>query len=190
MVYSAIYRDEDMAAGHLVSQLRLLQDWEDEYGLALSIFLPDTYGSDQFFKLVPPDMIARWKGSRHDSGPDIEYGEKCIRMYGSLEIDAARKLGVFADGQDPWKADKIERHFRDRLGVSFGIGTNFTNDFGLTPNHTFEALAIVVKAVKANGLPLAKLSDNVTKAIGDPAEIKRVKKLAGYDNTYTEAVRY
>src|SRR5437870_1267799 len=82
MVYSAIYGNEDEAAQRLISQLRVLEDWEAEYALALSIFLPDTFGSDYFFsKIVPRDMYLRWKGSRHDSGPPKEYGEKRVRMY-------------------------------------------------------------------------------------------------------------
>lgn len=46
MVYSAIYRAEDETARRLVSQARVLGDWEQQYGLGLSIFLPDTFGSD------------------------------------------------------------------------------------------------------------------------------------------------
>ena len=65
MVYSAIYRQADEDAHRLSSQLRVLEDWEQEYGLALSIFLPDTFGSNYFFsEIVPPEMYIRWKGSR------------------------------------------------------------------------------------------------------------------------------
>ena len=70
MVYSAIYRREDENAQRLVSSQRVIEDWEAEYGLGLSIFLPDTYGSDYFFnKVVTPRMLQSWKGSRHDLGP-------------------------------------------------------------------------------------------------------------------------
>jgi nicotinate phosphoribosyltransferase len=174
MVYSAIHRQQDNAEGRLISGLRVLEDWEAEYGLGLSIFLPDTYGSDYFFsQIVPRDMLARWKGSRHDSGSPKEYGDKRIRMYEEAGINPRDKVIVFADSLNPQLVDELERYFRGRIQTSFGIGTNLTNDVGL------EALSIVVKAVEANGLPVVKLSDDPGKASGDPAEVERVKRLVG-----------
>ncbi len=190
MVYSAIFRKEDNAAQRLVSQIKMLEDWETEYGEGLSIFLPDTYGSDYFFNNIPVEMIARWKGSRHDSGPAMEYGDKRIPMYRDMGVDPAKKIIVFADGQDPWQADSIEKYFRGRIIPSFGIGTNFTNDLGFTSEVDLKALSIVVKVIEACGLPVCKLSDNIEKAIGNPAEIERMKQLVGYGVTYAESCRY
>ena len=47
---------------------------------------------------------------------------------------------VFSDGLDIKKAVEIANHFRGRALVSFGIGTNFTNDI---PGS--KALNIVIK---------------------------------------------
>ena len=52
------------------------------------------------------------------------------------------------------------------------------------------ALSIVMKPVTANGLPVVKLSDNIAKASGDPAEMERMKRLVGYNVTFSEACRY
>jgi nicotinate phosphoribosyltransferase len=185
MVYSAIYRKDDEKAGRLVSSVRVLEDWEAEYDLGLSVFLPDTYGSDYFFSnVVPKRMLETWKGSRHDSGPPKEYGDKVIRIYESAGIDPSTKLIVFADGLDAPLIDELERYFRGRIQTTFGIGTNLTNDLGPAP------LSIVVKPVAANGLPVAKLSDNMAKASGDPGEIDRVKRLVGYTVGFAEVCRY
>lgn len=185
MVYSAIYRDEDEKAGRLVSSEHVLEDWETEYGLGLSIFLPDTYGSDYFFsKVAPRRMLETWKGSRHDSGSPKEYGDKVIRMYEAAGIDPAAKLIVFADGLDAPLIDELERYFHGRIQTTFGIGTNLTNDLGPA------ALSIVVKPVSANGLPVVKLSDNIAKASGNPAEVDRMKRLVGYSMNFAEACRY
>jgi nicotinate phosphoribosyltransferase len=185
MVYTAIYRQVDEEAGRLVSCLRVLEDWEEEYGLGLSIFLPDTYGSDYFFsEIVPQSMLERWKGSRHDSGSPREYGDKRVRMYEAAGIDPRTKLVVFADGLDAPLVEELERHFRGRIQTTFGIGTNLTNDLGPTP------LSIVVKPVMANGLPVVKLSDNIKKATGDPAEIARMKRLIGYKVEFAASCRY
>jgi nicotinate phosphoribosyltransferase len=185
MVYSAIHRAEDESAGWLVSSRRVLEDWEAEYGMGLSIFLADTYGSDYFFaRVVPMEMLATWKGSRHDSGSPKQYGDKVIKIYEAAGIDPASKLIVFADGLDAALVLELERYFRGRIQTTFGIGTNLTNDVGPAP------LSIVVKPVEANGLPVAKLSDNFAKATGAPAEIERVKRLAGYSVRFEEACRY
>lgn len=185
MVYNAIFRDEDEKAGWLVSSRRVLEDWEAEYGMGLSVFLPDTYGSDYFFsKVVPPEMLRIWKGSRQDSGSPREYGDKVIAMYETAGIDPRSKLIVFADGLDASLAVELAHYFRGRIQTTFGIGTNLTNDLGAA------ALSIVVKPTEANGLPVAKLSDNLAKATGDAAEVERVKRLVGYTVGFEQACRY
>ncbi|HLQ79156.1 MAG TPA: nicotinate phosphoribosyltransferase, partial [Terriglobia bacterium] len=185
MVYSAIYREDDERAQRLVSSQRVLEDWEAEYGLDLSIFLPDTYGSEYFFShVVSKQMLETWKGSRHDSGPPKIYGDHRIQMYASAGIDAAGKLIIFSDGLDVPLVDELEQYFRGRIQTTFGIGTNLTNDLGFAP------LSMVVKVAAANGLPVAKLSDNIAKASGDPNEIDRMKRLTGYAATFSEPCRY
>ena len=80
--------------------------------------------------------------------------------------------------------DQLEQYFRGRIQTTFGIGTNLTNDMGFAP------LSMVVKVVAANGLPVAKLSDNIAKASGDPSEIDRMKRLTEYASNFSEACRY
>ena len=57
--------------------------------------------------------------------------------------------------------------FGDRTGVTFGWGTNLTNDLG------FQALSLVVKPDAVDGIPCVKLSDNIAKATGAREEIDR-----------------
>jgi nicotinate phosphoribosyltransferase len=45
--------------------------------------------------------------------------------------------------------------------VGFGIGTHLSNDVGLTP------LNVVMKLVRCNGQPVAKLSDSPGKTLCD-----------------------
>ena len=152
--------------------------------ISLSL-LPDTYGSEYFFShVVSKHMLETWKGSRHDSEPPKAYGDRQIQMYESAGIDAKGKLIVFSDGLDVPLMDKLEQYFRGRIQTTFGIGTNLTNDMGFAP------LSMVVKVTAANGLPVAKLSDNIAKASGDPNEIDRMKRLTGYAANFSEACRY
>ncbi|MEK9776195.1 MAG: nicotinate phosphoribosyltransferase, partial [Quisquiliibacterium sp.] len=60
----------------------------------------------------------------------------------------------------PLMIELFER-FRGRAKVAFGIGTNLTNDLGYTP------LQIVIKMVRCNGQPVAKLSDTPAKNMCD-----------------------
>jgi nicotinate phosphoribosyltransferase len=178
MVYSGIYFDQD-ENNPAFSQHEVLLDWESEYDLGLSIFLPDTFGSDWFFKNVTsPKQLRRWKGSRHDSGVPLEYAERRIQEYKDAGIDPKGKLIVFADGLQLEVMKEISKALKGRIRYTFGWGTDLTNDVG------FKSLSIVVKAVEAAGHPVAKLSDNIAKATGPKEAVERMKRLVGYTNTF------
>lgn len=159
------------------AQNEVLHGWHDLYGNGLSIALPDTFGSPFFFRTAPPRVARDWKGTRQDSGDPFEYGEKAIEWHKKHGASLQDKLIVFSDQLNVELAIKLHRHFRGRIGHTFGIGTNLTNDLGLKP------ISIVVKAAKANGRSTVKLSDNVAKAMGDREEVERYKRAAGYTNT-------
>jgi nicotinate phosphoribosyltransferase len=100
-------------------------------------------------------------GLRHDSGDPIVWGEKALRHYAALRVDAHAKRLVFSDGLDIPTAIRLYDRFADRVGTGFGIGTNLTNDTGIPP------LSIVMKLVSCNGQPVAKLSDSPGKTLCD-----------------------
>ncbi len=182
MVYSGIFcgNDDEIRASHN----RVLQDWWDEYGRGLSIALTDTYGTDFFFRDMAEEQARNWKGLRQDSGDTIEFGEKAIRFYEKHGINPKEKLLVFSDGLDVEMMVKIYNHFKGRIRVTFGWGTNLTNDLGLKP------LSLVIKTVEANGHGLVKLSDNIAKAIGKPEDVERFKKIFDYQVTLNETCKY
>jgi nicotinate phosphoribosyltransferase len=64
--------------------------------------------------------------------------------------------------------------------VSFGWGTNLTNDFrGLVTDGSLDAFSLVCKPIKADGQSTVKLSDNLNKAMGSLEEIDRYKRVFG-----------
>jgi nicotinate phosphoribosyltransferase len=71
-----------------------------------------------------------------------------------LEIDPKTKMAVFSDGLTVPKAMKIAEKYNGKIKISFGIGTNLTNDLGP------KALQIVIKMTQCNGFPIAKISDS------------------------------
>lgn len=180
MVYSGIYFQDDLEKSPTYSQHRVLTDWEKEYGLGLSIFLPDTFGSDWFFgNAVTLNQLGSWKGSRQDSGVPLKYAEKRIREYELADVNPKEKIIVFADGLKVKTMKEISEALQGRIRYTFGWGTDLTNDLGFNP------ISIVVKAVEAAGHPVAKLSDNIAKATGPREAVERMKQLVGYTNSFT-----
>ena len=140
-------------------QKAALEDWVQEYRGDLGIALTDVVGMDAFLADFDLYFAKLFDGLRHDSGDPVEWGEKALAHYAALRIDANTKRLVFSDGLDLDKAFALYQHFADRIMTGFGIGTNLTNDVGLTP------LNIVMKLVRCNGQSVAKLSDSPGKTL-------------------------
>lgn len=136
-----------------------LENWVQEYRGDLGIALTDVVGMDAFLADFDLYFAKLFDGLRHDSGDPVVWGEKALAHYARLRIDANTKRLVFSDGLDLPEAFRLHRHFADRVQLGFGIGTNLSNDVGLTP------LNIVMKLTHCNGQPVAKLSDSPGKTL-------------------------
>jgi len=176
MVYSALAETDDELAQ---APYQVLADWHEEHEGNLRIILPDTYGSAGFLGNAP-DWLAGWTGIRIDSGDPATGAEAAINWWRERGEDPTKKLVIFSDGLDTQEIEKLYKQFLGRVKVSFGWGTNLTNDFrGLVPDGRLNAFSLVCKAVSANGKPTVKLSDNPNKAMGPTAEIARYKRVFG-----------
>ncbi|BAE74291.1 nicotinate phosphoribosyltransferase [Sodalis glossinidius str. 'morsitans'] len=154
------------------SQSAALQAWLDEYPDRLGIALTDCITMDAFLRDFGPSFARAYQGMRHDSGDPVEWGEKAIAHYQQLGIDPLTKTLVFSDSLDFDKAFMLYRHFWQRINLVFGIGTRLTCDIpGIKP------LNIVIKLVKCNGKPVAKLSDSPGKIMcHDKAFVRALRK--------------
>lgn len=141
------------------SQKAALEAWVHEYRGDLGIALTDVVGMDAFLRDFDLYFAKLFDGLRHDSGDPYLWGDKAIAHYQKLKIDPKTKILTFSDGLDIPKAWQLHQYFKDRIQTSFGIGTNLTNDMGLTQ------LNIVLKLVECNGQPVAKLSDSPGKTM-------------------------
>ncbi|MDO6591443.1 nicotinate phosphoribosyltransferase [Loktanella sp. D2R18] len=176
MVYAALAETD---AALLQSPYDVLSDWQDEHDGNLKIILPDTYGTQGFLDRAP-DWLADWTGMRIDSGDPATGAENAINWWKSRGEDPTQKLVIFSDGLDVDKIIELQRQFKGRVRVSFGWGTMMTNDFkGLTEGDALAPFSLVCKAIKANGRPTVKLSDNPNKAMGPVEEIARYKRVFG-----------
>ena len=178
MVLAALAdNDEALAA----APYRVLEDWRALYGGNLLVVLPDAFGTAAFLRNAP-DWVADWTGFRPDSMPPIEGGEQIIRWWRDKGRDPRTKLLIFSDGMDVDAIEKTYRHFDGQVRMSFGWGTNLTNDFrhcAPFPGDGLDPISLVCKVVEANGRPAVKLSDNPEKATGDPAEIAHYLSVFG-----------
>ena len=154
------------------SQRVALETWAKEYRGDLGIALSDVYGLNAFLRDFDMYFCKLFDGTRHDSGDPFEWGEKVLAHYQANRVDPRSKILVFSDALDLPRVMKLYRHFRGRCQLAFGVGTNLTNDVGPTP------LQIVIKMVRCNGQPVAKLSDSPGKNMcDDPAYVAYLRQV-------------
>ena len=130
-----------------------LDAWVKEYGILNGIALTDTITTDCFLRDFQLTYATLFSGVRHDSGDPYEWGDKMIAHYNSLGIDPRTKTLLFSDSLDFERATALYDYFKDKAKVAFGIGTFISNDTDE------EALNIVMKTTKCNGMDVAKISD-------------------------------
>lgn len=157
-----------------------LDRWVNVYHGDLGIALSDTYTTDVFFTHFNKKLAKLFDGVRHDSGDPIEFAEKTIAHYQKLGIDPLHKTIIFSDGLNLEKVKKIAKTLQDKIGISFGIGTNLTNDVGLEPMNIVLKLTYVSEP-DLSWTPVVKLSDEKGKYTGDPKMIKLAKEILEID---------
>ncbi|AXI82879.1 nicotinate phosphoribosyltransferase [Xylella taiwanensis] len=156
------------------SQVAGLEAWAREYRGDLGIALSDVVGLDAFLGDFDLYFCKLFDGMRHDSGDPFQWGERIIMHLESHRIDPRTKVLVFSDGLDMNKVMRLYQHFRGRCRLAFGVGTSLTNDLGPTP------LQIVIKMVRCNGQPVAKLSDSPGKSMcDDPGYLRYLRQVFG-----------
>ncbi|RKP56475.1 nicotinate phosphoribosyltransferase [Pararobbsia silviterrae] len=143
------------------SQIYGFEMWAKEYRGDLGIALSDVYGMKAFLRDFDMYFCKLFDGARHDSGDPFEWGERLIRHYEDNRCDPKTKVMVFSDALDIPKVLQLYERFKGRTKLAFGVGTNLTNDLGYTP------LQVVIKMVRCNGQPVAKLSDSPGKNMCD-----------------------
>lgn len=162
--------------GYKMANRQGLDHWVDVYRGDLGIALTDTYTTDIFLQQFDKKLGKLFDGVRHDSGNPLEFADKIIHRYQQLGIDPMLKSIIFSDGLNAKKVEEITNYCRGKIGLSFGIGTDFTNDVGLKP------LNIVLKMTEA--LPqnedwtgVVKLSDEPMKNTGKQRDIRLAKEV-------------
>lgn len=143
------------------SQTYAFEMWAKEYRGDLGIALTDVYGIEPFIKDFDMYFCKLFDGVRQDSGDPFAWGERMIEHYRANRCDPSTKTFIFSDGLTFPRLLELFRRFKKRVRIGFGVGTNLMNDLGPEP------LNIVIKMVRANGQPVAKISDTPGKSLCD-----------------------
>jgi nicotinate phosphoribosyltransferase len=166
--------------GYKMANKLALENWVEVYGGDLGIALSDTFTTEVFFKSFNTKFAKLFDGVRQDSGDPINFAEKTIEHYNKLRIDPMSKTIVFSDALNPQTVEEIAKFCRNKIKMSFGIGTNLTNDVGVKP------LNIVIKMIEAKSQnqdwePTIKLSDAPGKHTGNEESIQLCKGVLKID---------
>ena len=143
------------------SQVFGFDSWAKEYRGDLGIALSDVYGMSAFLRDFDMFFCKLFDGARHDSGDPFLWGERMLAHYNKNRVDPKTKTLIFSDSLTVPRTIELYQQFKGRCQLAFGIGTNLTNDLG------YEPLQIVIKMVRCNGQPVAKLSDTPSKNMCD-----------------------
>jgi nicotinate phosphoribosyltransferase len=159
------------------SQRLMLEGWERHYPKCMRIALSDTLGNKKFLDDWAKDLAESYAGVRHDSGDPFAWTEALLAHYKSIGVDTRNKTFVYSDCVTAEKAVDIYARYHNYVGISFGIGTHLTNNFGPTEA---PAMQNVIKLVELQGRPVAKLSGVRGKEIcSSPAYMKWLKEMLG-----------
>lgn len=191
--------------GYSRSNLKALQLWDAVYSPPdfipnspthdLTIALTDTFSTNVFWSdlLDNPqgiEIAKRWRGLRQDSGDSKAFAQKALDAYKSIGIDPATKVVIYSDGLNVDRCIELARFSKEiGIGAGFGVGTSFTNDFNkIGTDEVSKPLNIVIKLDSVEDRPVVKISDDLTKNTGDPAEVLAVKRRFGIPTSSNASV--
>lgn len=157
------------------SQRTFINDWNKLY--PETYYLTDTYGTEWFLRNCPNNLA----NFRQDSGSPDLFMDRVEAVY-----PRTMKGIMFSDGLDVDEMIRLRNKY-PKHNISFGWGTNLTND-GL-----IEPLKIVIKLhslFRYGSSYTVKLSDNPKKAIGQPDDISTYKVAFSYPTSEDKDIVY
>ncbi|MGD6858607.1 MAG: nicotinate phosphoribosyltransferase [Enterobacteriaceae bacterium] len=144
----------------VISQKIALYKWLKEYPKNINIALTDCINTDVFLKDFDFNLSRLYNGVRNDSGDPIVWANKIISHYKKFNIKTSNKILVFSNNLNFKKSLFIYLKYFNKINLLFAIGTNLTCDI---PN--VKPLNIVIKVIKCNDMPVAKISDSFDKIV-------------------------
>lgn len=146
-------------------QYDALRNWADIN--ANSVALSDIVGDGAFvYDFFKRGLYKYYSGVRHDSGSPFDWAELMIQQMNLVNKDL--KL-VFSDSLDFKKCIELENQINGRAETLYAIGTFLTHDCVIPKPNT------VIKMIEFDGGPVAKISNEPGKSIGDSKFVSKLK---------------
>ena len=167
--------------GYKMANYMSMENWINVYDGDLGTVLTDTYTTEVFLSNFSKKHAALFTSLRHDSGDALTFVDKVIARYEELRINPQIKYLVFSDSLNVEKAIAIKEYCGDKIGATFGIGTNLTNDVG----NNIKGLNIVMKLFRCKMTEkepwheCVKISDVEGKHSGSEREIHLAQETLG-----------
>jgi nicotinate phosphoribosyltransferase len=168
--------------GYKLANELALDNWVDVYRGDLGIALSDTFTSKVFFRAFDGKLSKLFDGVRQDSGDPFVFAVQTIEHYKKLNIDPTSKTIVFSDNLNPDLVKDLFIFCENRIKISFGIGTNLTNDVGVTPLNMVIKMTAARPANYNEWQETVKLSDSVGKYTGSAKAVALCKEMLGIDS--------
>ncbi len=167
--------------GYKMANYMAMEDWINVYDGDLGTVLTDTYTTDVFLSNFSKKHAMLFTSLRHDSGDPFLFIDKVINRYRELRVDPKIKYIIFSDSLNASRTVEIKEKCADRIGASFGIGTNFSNDVGshVKPMNIVMKLWACKMTEKDKWHDCVKLSDVKGKHTGNPKEIDLAQRTLG-----------
>lgn len=166
--------------GYKEANFLTMKNWNKVYHGYLGIALTDTFGSKVFFENLPKDTAQLISGVRCDSGDEFKYVSVAISRFKELGINPLSKDIIFSNALDFPKAKELNDYCKNRIGCSFGIGTNLMCDIpGVKPANIVMKLSKCRINSKRDWSECVKISDDLGKHTGNPKEIQLCKETLG-----------
>ena len=167
--------------GYKMANYMSMENWINVYDGDLGTVLTDTYTTEVFLNNFSKKHAALFTSLRQDSGDPIAFVDKVIARYHELRINPKIKYIVFSDSLNVDKAIAINEYCKGKIGATFGIGTNLTNDVG----NNIKGLNIVMKLFRCKMTEkepwheCVKISDVEGKHSGSEREIHLAQETLG-----------
>lgn len=145
-----------------------MQTWDEVFQGRLGVFLPDTIKTDAFLNDFDAYMARNSLGVRQDSGDPRVFADKVIGHYKKLDINPKEKRIIFSDNLNFVKSLDLTEDYEDQTNPFTAMGTFLNNMFDGevgVGGKMFKPLSAVIKLVRVNGFPVAKISDDEGKEI-------------------------
>lgn len=175
MVYAA--RHEAEGGNPLDGQMQLIDDWLERFP-SMPVVLTDTFTTEATLVGMSSEQIEKVKSYRIDSGDEYSVGHKIIDFLQQNGVDPLTRSLFFSNSLTAQKAIKLHEHFKDKIGVAFGIGGNMVGNLGFDEQHDLPKMNVVAKAVAVDGRGTVKLSDDAGKHLGAAEDVARYQRLA------------